>query len=858
MKLIKNLSLFILLFLGIIFLSGCGNEKVSITFDVDGGSSVDDIIELDLDEDFVLPITEKENYVFLGWHFGFEKMDTESIKFYFNRDKNFTEINLIAKWEIEKFNVKFYDGDKLVMEEVVEYNQSAQSAQSALDYKLGHTFLKWDTDFSNVTEDLEIHAIWEKNSYTIKYLNYDNSILKEYEILFNENLDFIIAPEATRKGYDFLRWNVELPNTMPAEDLIINAEYGIASFTISFIENGGSKVDSINQGFGTSVIKPVDPIKLGNTFLGWYLDEELTEAYTFSKMPNEDITLYAKWDVKKYKLTFLNDDLTVLEELTIEFNQNLDSLIGPNPIKNGYKFIGWDQELPDTMPSHDIVLLAEYTIKQYTIFFIVNGGSEVESIVQNYNTLVNKPLDPNRLGFIFVGWYKDAELLESYTFSTMPYENTTIYAKWEVDESVIGEFENYMIEQLTGDIESDVTLPTSYSSLSVNWSSNNENVLSSSGKYNRPYLKLDVILTAYFEYNSESRSIVFETSIKGYKVLEPGIASSYIYRQYTNVTDDYFDILDIINCAFITANSSGILSGSSYLNNVSRYIIPKAKQNGVWVVMSVAPDSSWSTIAASPTLVENFANNIVSMINQYGFDGVDIDWETPTNSESESFVALARKVSEKVKANNPNHLVTAAIGGGMWQPPRYNLKDSGKYLDFVNMMTYGMVTNNGYYQNALYPSSSFDNTTNSAGKTLGSCSISESVAIYSSFNIPYEKIIVGLAFYGIKQSRTYDAVNQSWSGWVKASSPHYHTIINNYVNNSNYEVHFDNIAKVPYILKKDGTEFISYDNHESIIAKSNYILNQNLGGLMFWESGTDTTNTLLASMGEGLGKVKLE
>ena len=89
------------------------------------------------------------------------------------------------------------------------------------------------------------------------------------------------------------------------------------------------------------------------------------------------------------------------------------------------------------------------------------------------------------------------------------------------------------------------------------------------------------------------------------------------------------------------------------------------------------------------------------MINLYGFDGVDIDWETPLSEEATSFTNMMRVIYEKVKANNPNHLVTAAIAGGMWQPPRYDLVNSHQYLDYINMMTYGMVSNNGYYQNAL-------------------------------------------------------------------------------------------------------------------------------------------------------------
>jgi chitinase len=123
---------------------------------------------------------------------------------------------------------------------------------------------------------------------------------------------------------------------------------------------------------------------------------------------------------------------------------------------------------------------------------------------------------------------------------------------------------------------------------------------------------------------------------------------------------------------------------------------------------------------------------------------------------------MMRVIYTKVKANNPNHLVTAAIAGGMWQPPRYDLENSHQYIDYINMMTYGMVSNNGYYQNALKRSTTYANPTNVAGKTLTSCSIEESIEIYNSYGIPNSRIIVGVAFYGIKQIRSYDSVSQTW------------------------------------------------------------------------------------------------
>ena len=66
--------------------------------------------------------------------------------------------------------------------------------------------------------------------------------------------------------------------------------------TITFNTNGGSDVASITAETGATITAPADPTKDGYTFAGWFADEALTVPYTFSTMPAENITLYAKWD----------------------------------------------------------------------------------------------------------------------------------------------------------------------------------------------------------------------------------------------------------------------------------------------------------------------------------------------------------------------------------------------------------------------------------------------------------------------------------------------------------------------------------------------------------------------------------
>ena len=511
--------------------------------------------------------------------------------------------------------------------------------------------------------------------------------------------------------------------------------------------------------------------------------------------------------------------------------------------------------------------LSNETIGKYVLFGSnVNDYTEgnIQTIFYDPSSFASVKLEmhleedilpvPTRHEYRFLGWTDGTDV-----FSVFPQykvsqniSSITYTAVWE--PLTINDFKTSFSKTLVN-LEKSVFLPSSFSDYTISWSTNNQDVISSEGVFRRPYQETSVTLTAAFHKDNNTENVTFNVPISGYKSLTAPVASSYIWQRYSSVTNAFFETLDIINCAFISANASGALSGAAFLNNVATYISPKANSKGAWVIMSVAPESQWSTIAANPMLVNQFADNIVNMINAYNFDGVDIDWETPKQGEELLFTAMMAVIYAKVKANNPNHLVTAAIAGGMWQPPRYDLNNSQQYLDLINMMTYSMSAEGGYYQNALYKRTGFHHTTFKVGNTATSCSIEESVKFYKdNYNIPNHKIVVGVAFYGMKQTRTYNSSTATWSSWAKGSSVSFQDIHNNYIHSSQYEVFYDDISQVPYIVKKDGTEFISYDNATSVLAKSNYVKANGLGGIMYWENGWDTTGVLLGAIKTGLNK----
>ena len=103
-----------------------------------------------------------------------------------------------------------------------------------------------------------------------------------------------------------------------------------------------------------------------------------------------------------------------------------------DPTRKGYTFKGWDKEIPETMPAENITVKAQWEINQYTITFDTNGGSEIDSITQDYGTAITAPDTPTRKGYTFKGWDKEIP-------KTMPAENITITARWKDTEKPTGE-----------------------------------------------------------------------------------------------------------------------------------------------------------------------------------------------------------------------------------------------------------------------------------------------------------------------------------------------------------------------------------------------------------------------------------
>ena len=186
-------------------------------------------------------------------------------------------------------------------------------------------------------------------------------------------------------------------------------------YKIAFNSNGGTLVNDIITLKGSNIIAPVSPTRVGYTFAGWFSEEALTTAYTFDTMPANDITLYAKWTINQYTITFESNGGSVVSQIIQNYDTNVVAPV--NPTRLGYTFAGWFSEealtnayVFDKMPASAITLYAKWILVTYTIIFELNGGSIDLNQVTSYTVISDSiTLLPATLAdHVFQGYYLEA------------------------------------------------------------------------------------------------------------------------------------------------------------------------------------------------------------------------------------------------------------------------------------------------------------------------------------------------------------------------------------------------------------------------------------------------------------------
>lgn len=131
------------------------------------------------------------------------------------------------------------------------------------------------------------------------------------------------------------------------------------TFAVTFDTKGGSIVPVENVLNGQKATKPADPTREGYTFDGWYTEEDYANLYDFATPVKNALTLYAKWTINQYTITFKPENGD--KDTTITQNYGTAVTAPANPTKTGYTFAGWDREIPATMPAENMTVTARWT-----------------------------------------------------------------------------------------------------------------------------------------------------------------------------------------------------------------------------------------------------------------------------------------------------------------------------------------------------------------------------------------------------------------------------------------------------------------------------------------------------------------
>ena len=223
--------------------------------------------------------------------------------------------------------------------------------------------------------------------------------------------------------------------SVPADVTELTVQWTAPTYTVTLHANGGTIADGkdvTGYTYGVGATLPTDVTRTGYTFKGWYDNENLTGSpvTAISNTETGNKEYWAKWEINQYTITFDTADGSTVASITQDYGTAITA--PADPTREGYTFIGWDREIPETMPAENMTVTAQWEINRYTITFDTAGGSEIAPVTQDYGTAITAPADPTREGYTFIGW--DTEIP-----TTMPAENMTIKARWRDTEKPTGE-----------------------------------------------------------------------------------------------------------------------------------------------------------------------------------------------------------------------------------------------------------------------------------------------------------------------------------------------------------------------------------------------------------------------------------
>lgn len=436
-------------------------------------------------------------------------------------------------------------------------------------------------------------------------------------------------------------------------------------------------------------------------------------------------------------------------------------------------------------------------------------------------------------------------------------ENTSIDATFIVtvvddtsDLLTISGIINTLNELIPDEINSDMALPTTLEGATITWASSDYTTINRNGKVTRNRFDQEVELEATIKLSRSEGVFQKNIMVKAYPLKDISnrkVAFTYLFNpNFTGFREGDLDRIDVINYSFGGINSNRVsINGLTNLTT----IMEQAHAHGVRVVLAIGGwgVDGFSQACSTAESRTTFIDSIMETIQKNRFDGIDIDWEYPTSTaggliaaspyDKNNLTAFMQSLKVAMNEYDPSLILSMAVAAGTYAASNYyNISALGSVIDYLHIMTYDMINYSTYtttHHTNLYPS---------ANSTF---SVSQAVETYFTQGMPKAKIVVGVAFYGHVFKTTSAGTNgiNATSGKTGKTTARYQYIVTNYLNNPLYTKYTDPVAMASWLYGED--TFISYDDPESIAKKCEYVLSEELAGLMVWEYCQDDTNSSL-------------
>ena len=494
----------------------------------------------------------KEGYEFLGYYIGEEKITSVN-------SGTTGNLNIVAKWSAKSYTISYeLDGGETINPD--SYTIESENITLNAPTKEGYTFLGWTFDgqieptlsvtiSKGSTGNRTYFANWEVNKYTIKYYDYDGTLLGTEEVNYGATIPERENP--TKDGYTFVEWSPAVPNTMPLNGIEVTAVYGIESESWKLVTDVsqltvGDKVVIVaneydyvlsttqnkNNRGQTPGTKNANTIILGADAQIITLEEgAVAGTFAFNVV---DGYLYAASSSSNYLRT--EASLSENSSWLITISNGIATIVAQGTNTKNTMQYNSGSSLFSCYDSASQKAISIYkATKEFVEVEFINvtyktyDGSQtidvIEAVKGSYVTL-NDGTALNRDGFTFIGWSKDINATEAsyenpwkYTFS----ENITLYEVWKENITV-----SFNINGGTGSIESitqmsgtnfkvpsisDITAPEGYQFMS--WKDEEGNEYYPEQEY---VFTKNTILSAVWEEVSEEYQWELVTNVNNLKV----------------------------------------------------------------------------------------------------------------------------------------------------------------------------------------------------------------------------------------------------------------------------------------------------------------------------------------------------